>query len=85
MAGTWEQEGFAGSEEVHNESNTISASLRVEQGDIACLLVRCNRNSVVFTFYEDFLKPASSQAFRSGHYCVIAETQMSSSDELMPG
>ena len=67
MAGTWEQEGFAGSEEVHNESNTISASLRVEQGDIACLLVSCNRNSVVFTFYEDFLKPASSQAFRSGH------------------
>lgn len=63
MAGTWEQEGFAGSEEAHNESNTISASLRVEQGDIACLLVSCNRNSVVFTFYEDFLKPASSQAF----------------------
>lgn len=29
MAGTWEQEGFAGSEEAHNESNTISASLRV--------------------------------------------------------
>lgn len=54
MAGAWEQEGFTGSEEAHSESSTISASLRVEQGDSACLLVSCSGNSVVFTFYEDF-------------------------------
>lgn len=64
IAGAWEQEGLGESEQAHNESSTISASLRAEQGDIMCLLVSCNRNYAVLTFYEDFLKSASNQAFR---------------------
>lgn len=37
MSDAWEQEGLGESEEAHNESNIILASLRVEWEDIVCL------------------------------------------------
>lgn len=47
ISDAWMQEGLGESEEVHNESNTILASLRVEWEDIVCLRVNFSRSYII--------------------------------------